>query len=225
MHTGVLMQVHATNAVEVLEVDDEEDSLTREAALSDRVELVEAVSGMDGKVKPKLVITRLRLPSQHPEEAAAGADGACWLDMRAALCRLTCVTWCNRHGSGAEAVGCAFDVERTHAGVAGVFQQCWCQERQASQHGSPFCTPAWRHGRCAGASYVATHCARVAVLGVLAREESVVSSVVSEEGVGRRKSSTGQVVKSVATVPHKIADALGVLKLSGKGSSQSGAAE
>lgn len=61
----------AQPTVEVLEVDEEEDSITREAALSDRVDLVEAVSGMDGKAKPKLVITRLRLPSQHPEEQGA----------------------------------------------------------------------------------------------------------------------------------------------------------
>lgn len=54
--------------MEVLDVDEEEDFITREAAMSDRVELVEAVSGMDGSTKQKLVITRLRLPSQHPEE-------------------------------------------------------------------------------------------------------------------------------------------------------------
>lgn len=55
----------------------------------------------------------------------------------------------------------------------------------------------------------------IPVLGILAREESVASSMDAAQVGERRKSS---VLSTVASVPHKVGEALGSLKLSSKGS-------
>lgn len=59
--------------MEVLDGVEEDDEVTREAALSDRAELVEALSGLEGdEAPPQVVLTKVKLPAQHSEVSIPG---------------------------------------------------------------------------------------------------------------------------------------------------------